>query len=1099
VPFRIGFDVGISNFPEALWEFFVDCMFLTDMVMTFFEGYYKDEELVTDLYKIRWHYLKTWFAVDLVSSVPLDLILGLMNGGVEGCAPFPFCGVVEAGVEAKFDNLESLKLFKTLKLVRLLKLARLLKLMKLATSASVKEMIPDNLFTVLSLLFKIVYVAHFICCFWFWMSGVTEDDRIENPDGTITVHCHLESDEDSWVTTVGYEKFDMCDVAQSRSSYLSGHYVTSMYWVIATMMAVGYGDIYAQNPSEMVYSILVQIIGAFMFGMIIATVTTIIENHNPRASAMTRRVEDIKQYMKDRHVPKIMQKKIRMHYEYYFTHKSVFKQQEILREMPGHIRNRVVMFMCKDTIAKIRLFQHTRDGHQDISFIVDIAQHLQPFYEATGGLVVKQGDVVDDMVFLKSGKLECFRDVAEPTIAIEVGAAKGGGFMDAMNHHRRGAQKEAGSSTNAVRLMATKPVIHGYVNEGYHVLSYNCIFQTPSQIGLRATSSCHLLSISRQFLSEMHVLHSQADALLRKEADQQENAINTSIRSQKHDRGTETMMSTLCINLSAVKTEEFSEGDFKFTRDFENEVTGLQLRTRRAGSHATSEPVEGLENKRDLWVRFIVDPNRPAKIQWDLFVGFLIVYGFVTLPYVMAFPSEVNCGETDPNLIIDWLVDILFIIDIVVNFRTAVYCESAELYDTRLNAIANQYLKGWFVIDLPSSLPITQVLELATSTCGDEEANVMMEGPDGEMIVAPRSGGGGASGAKLVKLIRMARLIRLVKLARVLKLGKSFGAMSEVFELSLAFKSFMTLTFALCIVAHYFGCIWHIVKNNVLMGDDDTPKLSAMSPDYAYLTGIYWAFTTMTTVGYGDISPETVPEQLYAIVVMLIGATVFGYIVGSVASLKREMMSSSAKVGEKTSIIMNFLEEQGISKQLSRSVRLHYEYYYAEKSPYDERELIGRLPFKLKRQLLMVVNKDVIRFIPIFDRRKSDFICAIMTRLRPQLCVSQQYVCLSGSNSHEIHFMVMGKAQLIVEHTHNLLRLVTMASSTGFAQSPMARKGATSGFPPNGELIFPSVSLALSFVVIFLLQTKSSNRMQTSLLSLSLFFFTMTFHIWPFT
>ena len=148
VPFRIGFDVGISNFPEALWEFFVDCMFLTDMVMTFFEGYYKDEELVTDLYKIRWHYLKTWFAVDLVSSVPLDLILGLMNGGVEGCAPFPFCGVVEAGVEAKFDNLESLKLFKTLKLVRLLKLARLLKLMKLATSASVKEMIPDNMFTV---------------------------------------------------------------------------------------------------------------------------------------------------------------------------------------------------------------------------------------------------------------------------------------------------------------------------------------------------------------------------------------------------------------------------------------------------------------------------------------------------------------------------------------------------------------------------------------------------------------------------------------------------------------------------------------------------------------------------------------------------------------------------------------------------------------------------------------------------------------------------------------------------------------------------------------------------------------------------------------
>jgi hypothetical protein len=37
VPFRIGFDVGISSFAEATWEFFVDVVFLTDLVVTFFE------------------------------------------------------------------------------------------------------------------------------------------------------------------------------------------------------------------------------------------------------------------------------------------------------------------------------------------------------------------------------------------------------------------------------------------------------------------------------------------------------------------------------------------------------------------------------------------------------------------------------------------------------------------------------------------------------------------------------------------------------------------------------------------------------------------------------------------------------------------------------------------------------------------------------------------------------------------------------------------------------------------------------------------------------------------------------------------------------
>ena len=71
----------------------------------------------------------------------------------------------------------------------------------------------------------------------------------------MTVFCHAE-DVDSWVTTAVYAKFDMCDVPQSKGDYITAHYLTAVYWVIATVMAVGYGDIYAQNPTEMAYSIV---------------------------------------------------------------------------------------------------------------------------------------------------------------------------------------------------------------------------------------------------------------------------------------------------------------------------------------------------------------------------------------------------------------------------------------------------------------------------------------------------------------------------------------------------------------------------------------------------------------------------------------------------------------------------------------------------------------------------------------------------------------------------------------------------------------------------------------------------------------------------
>jgi hypothetical protein len=48
-----------------------------------------------------------------------------------------------------------------------------------------------------------------------------------------------------------------------------------------------------------------------------------------------------------------------------------------------------------------------------------------------------------------------------------------------------------------------------------------------------------------------------------------------------------------------------------------------------------------------------------------------------------------------------------------------------------------------------------------------------------------------------------------------------------------------------------------------------------------YITGIYWVFTTFTSVGYGDVKGHTDNEHMFQMLVEIIGIGFFGYMTGN--------------------------------------------------------------------------------------------------------------------------------------------------------------------------------------------------------------------------
>lgn len=54
----------------------------------------------------------------------------------------------------------------------------------------------------------------------------------------------------------------------------------------------------------------------------------------------------------------------------------------------------------------------------------------------------------------------------------------------------------------------------------------------------------------------------------------------------------------------------------------------------------------------------------------------------------------------------------------------------------------------------------------------------------------------------------------------------------------------------------------------------------------------------MSTIGYGDVSPKTQYERMYEIFGMILGASVYAYMVGAICSIVASMNAASAEFNQ---------------------------------------------------------------------------------------------------------------------------------------------------------------------------------------------------------
>jgi hypothetical protein len=413
-PYRIGFDDPATGGAEIL-DICIDIFFGFDVIVNFNTCYLdpEDDSLIHNRWAIAKNYFKTWFIIDFASTFPIDRIIETFVGGG--------------------GNLRSLKMIRFLRLIRLLKLLRLLKLSKFVKGDGLEQNMSINpsLIKLFKLLFVMVFLAHLIACFFYFIAYDPETDP-SNPKFIPGKEMKV-----SWITKYA-TNYDHGVAIHDKAE----QYIIALYWTVVTMTAVGYGDVTATNDAERMFSIMAQVMGAGIFGFVIGDTSSMLEAMDLQGLVSKEKMNDTKEYMRDRKLPLGLQRRVRMYYQYYLKRKSIFDEETILADVSEGLRSKVVEEISRELVTKVRYF-----NGEDPGFVTDVFTQLNPIFYTHGELLVRQGQLARQMFFVEKGAIEEF--VTYLANFREVACGKDRGLKD------QGGQGGSNAGSNAGALSSS--------------------------------------------------------------------------------------------------------------------------------------------------------------------------------------------------------------------------------------------------------------------------------------------------------------------------------------------------------------------------------------------------------------------------------------------------------------------------------------------------------------------------------------------------------------------------------------------------------------------------------------------------------------------
>ncbi|XP_037349444.1 potassium voltage-gated channel subfamily H member 4 [Talpa occidentalis] len=412
------------------------------------------------------------------------------------------------------------------------------------------------------------------------------------------------------------------------------------------------------------------------------------------------------------------------------------------------------------------------------------------------------------------------------------------------------------------------------------------------------------------------------------------------------------------------------------------------------------------------------------KAVWDGLILLATFYVAVTVPYNVCFLGDDDTPITSRHtLVSDIAVEMLFILDIILNFRTTYVSQSGQVISAP-RSIGLHYLATWFFIDLIAALPF-DLLYVFNIT--------------------------------VTSLVHLLKTVRLLRLLRLLQKLERYSQCSAV-VLTLLMSVFALL-------AHWMACVWYVIGRREMEANDpllwdigwlhelgkrlEVPYVngSAGGPSRrsAYIAALYFTLSSLTSVGFGNVCANTDAEKIFSICTMLIGALMHAVVFGNVTAIIQRMYSRRSLYHSRMKDLKDFIRVHRLPRPLKQRMLEYFQTTWAVNSGIDANELLRDFPDELRADIAMHLNREILQ-LPLFGAASRGCLRALSLHIKTSFCAPGEYLLRRGDALQAHYYVCSGSLEVLRDNM--VLAILGKGDLIG-ADLPESGQEPASGLGPS--------------------------------------------------